>query len=359
MRLATRPFDRRMPGRAEPPATAGKRTCRSTQRAADRKEKMTCMAAQTGLLRRSPRPSLAALTLILAVLSSHLHARSLTVEVYRGGYASVNSFIISNGHEVAVIDVQRKVSEAAKLADIVRSKNLPLVYILISHGHTDHFTGMAYFHSAFPEARIVVANAQIKQDIRNYARYMDQGGATAGEPALDPSLREISAANPGGFDYERCIEVLRKPRLSLPSGGTLELDAGYPPTEAPHMTTVYSKDLNALFLADLGYNDVHLWLGDDATSARIAAWRGQLLRIRSHYRALNPTVYPGHGEPTDLALLGRMIAYLDDFVSVTNHASSALAAQQEMRRRYPSYREADFFLKYSVEHFVPGAAPGP
>jgi glyoxylase-like metal-dependent hydrolase (beta-lactamase superfamily II) len=301
-------------------------------------------------------PSFAGLLLILTAVATRVDAQSMTIEVYRGGYASVNSFIISNGHALAVIDVQRKVGEAEKLADVVRSKKLPLAYILVTHGHTDHFTGIAFFHREFPRARIVVASAQIKQDIRDYARYMERGGATASEPALDPSLRELSAANPDGFDYERTIEVLEGGRLNMPGGGALALNAGYPPTEAPHMTTVYSKDLNALFLADLGYNEVHLWLGDDATAVRIAAWRIELLRIQSAYRELNPTVYPGHGEPTDLSLISRMVAYLDDFVNVTNRAGSAAAAQLEMERRYPHYREADFFLKYSVEHFLPSPA---
>ena len=48
-----------------------------------------------------------------------------------------------------VMDVQRKTYEAKKLADRVRARNLPLSTILISHGHTDHFTGMDLFHREF------------------------------------------------------------------------------------------------------------------------------------------------------------------------------------------------------------------
>lgn len=52
---------------------------------------------------------------------------------------------------------------------LVKSKGLPLTYILISHGHTDHFTGMDLFHKEFPLAKIVVANEGIKRDIKSYA----------------------------------------------------------------------------------------------------------------------------------------------------------------------------------------------
>ena len=276
----------------------------------------------------------------------------LQVEVYKGGFASVNSFIFSNGHSLMVMDVQRKASEASKLADLLKAKHLPLKYILITHGHTDHFTGMALLHAEFPQARIVVANEAIKRDIKAYAIYMDRGGATGAEPALDPALRPRSMRNPGGFDYEHTIEVLRGNRLTLEGGGTFELTSDYPPTEAPHMTTLYSKDLNALFLADLGYNRVHPWMGDDITRERISTWRSELLRIKAKYAALNPRVYPGHGDPTDMGLFDRMVGYIDDFTRITSAAPSTEAAMRGMQLLYPDYEQADFFLKYSVENHV-------
>jgi len=292
------------------------------------------------------------LTLVAGVFEGAC-AQSLHVEVFAGGFASVNSFIFSNGKSLTVMDVQRKSREAERLADIVRSKRLPLTHILISHGHTDHFTGMAVFQREFPGAQIVVANEAIKRDIKAYAIYMDSGGETGAEPSLERALRPRSGDNPAGFDYEHAIHVLSGRELLLEGGGTLELSSDYPPTEAPHMTTVYCKELNALFLADLGYNRVHLWLGDDISRARIAAWRAQLLRLKSTYAGLNPKVYPGHGPPSDMTLFDATIGYLDDFVRITSAAKSRQEAFKAMRALYPAYKEADFFLKYSVERHVP------
>jgi glyoxylase-like metal-dependent hydrolase (beta-lactamase superfamily II) len=283
-------------------------------------------------------------------------APKLQVEVYKGGFASVNSFIFSNGHSLLVMDVQRKASEASKLVDLIKAKHLPLTTILISHGHTDHFTGMALLHAEFPQARIVVASEAIKRDIKAYAIYMDQGGATGAEPALDPALRPRSVQNPGGFDYEHTIEVLGTNTVTLEGGGTLELTSDYPPTEAAHMTTVYSKDLNALFLADLGYNRVHPWMGDDIDSERVSKWRSELLRIKAKYAALNPRVYPGHGDPTDRGLFDRMVRYIDDFTRITAAAPSTEEAMRNMQVLYPDYEQADFFLKYSVENHVRAAS---
>lgn len=276
----------------------------------------------------------------------------LEVEAFAGGFATVNSFIFSNGRSLVVMDAQRKTAEARKLVELIKAKHLPLTHILISHGHTDHFTGMALLHQEFPQAQIVVASEAIKRDIKEYALYMDTGGQTGAEPALEPALRPKSAGNPGGFDYENTIHVLPGNTLTLDGGGTLEITSDYRPAEAPHMATVYSKDLNALFLADFGYNKVHPWMGDDISRERIATWRAELLRIKDRYAQRSPTVYPGHGAPTDMTLLDDMVRYIDDFIRITSHARTRAEAMQQMRALYPAYGEADFFLKYSVENHV-------
>jgi len=298
---------------------------------------------------RLQRPAIAA---VLCLAANGAWAAELTVDVFAGNFATVNSFIISNGRSLLLLDAQRKTSEAKKLADAIRAKHLPLAYILISHGHTDHFTGMAWLHEQFPQAKIVVADEAIRRDIKSYAIYMDTGGQTGTEPALEPALRPKSASNPDGFDYENTIHVLPTHTLTLDGGGTLELTSDYPPTEAPHMSTVYSGDLNALFLADFDYNKVHAWMGDDITRERIVAWRAQLLKIKSRYAALNPKVYPGHGEPGDMTLLDSMVRYIDDFLRVTAGARSRDEATAVMTALYPDYAQADFFLKYSIENHV-------
>jgi glyoxylase-like metal-dependent hydrolase (beta-lactamase superfamily II) len=276
----------------------------------------------------------------------------LKVEVYKGDFATVNSFIFSNGKSMVVMDVQRKSSEARKLADLVKAKRLPLTHVFISHGHTDHFTGMDVFHRQFPQAKIVVASEAIRHDVKAYAIYMNSGGETGAEPALEPALIPKSADRPNGFDYEQTIGILPSNTLTLDGGGTLQIDSSYGASEAPHMTTVYSRDLNALFLTDFGYNKVHLWMGDDIDRKRVAAWRAELVKLKSRYAPLEPTIYPGHGDPTDISLFDEMIRYIDDFLRVTAQARSREQAMAEMIALYPDYRQADFFLKYSVENHV-------
>ena len=280
------------------------------------------------------------------------HVQAMEVEVFAGGFASVNSFIFSNGTSLVVLDVQRKAAEAQKLIQIIKDKKLPLTHILISHGHTDHFTGMPLFRREFPNAQIVVASEAIRRDIKSYALYMDQFRTADGTSILDPGLKPKSAENPTGFDYENDIHVLPEKKLTMAGGGVLDLRDDYKPTEAAHMTTVYSKDLNALFLADFGYNKVHLWMGDDITLARVAVWRSDLLRIEKEYAPLNPKIYPGHGAPGDMGLFQQIIQYIDAYDGVIANATSRADAMARMKALYPDYREADFFLKYSVNNHL-------
>jgi glyoxylase-like metal-dependent hydrolase (beta-lactamase superfamily II) len=295
--------------------------------------------------------SMILVALLMSVASADEGSR-LTVEMYKGTFATVNSFIFSNGSTQIVIDVQRKSEEARKLAEIIKKNKLPLTHILITHGHTDHFTGMALFRDEFPDARIVVANEDIRRDIKAYAIYMDGFGATAAEPPLEPALRPKSAGNPRGFDYENTIHILSENRLVLEGGGVLELSTDYKPTEAPHMTTVYSPELNALFLSDLGYNKVHHWQGDDISWQDIANWREELLRIKSEYETLEPIIYPGHGDPGDLSMIDAMVRYIDDYVRIVQSAGSRSEAMEKMISLYPDHGEADFFLKYSIENHL-------
>ena len=93
-------------------------------------------------------------------------------------------------------------------------------------------------------------------------------------------------------------------------------------------------------------------MGSGVTHAHIDNWRAQLVNFEAEYKDRNPTVYPGHGELTDMSIFVELIQYIDDFKRITANATSREEAMAEMEMLYPDYREASFLLKNSVDFHV-------
>ncbi|WP_298514940.1 MBL fold metallo-hydrolase [uncultured Kordia sp.] len=272
----------------------------------------------------------------------------LSVEVFKGKEASVNSYLFSNGKSLMVMDVLRSTKDAKKLAQFIKTKKLPLTNILITHGHPDHYIGMDILKKEFPDAEIIVPTIEIKKDIIGFSKWMESVGWLDGEPNLKPQSNE----NPSGFDYENQINILNSNTFTLKGGGTLELKSSYKPTEAEHLTTVYSKDLNALFTSDFCYNGVHLWLGQGVDSVHIANWKSELKNFKEKYNNTETIIYPGHGSSSDAKLFDVVLKYISDFESTINKSESKDEAIHIMKELYPSWEQSDFLLLFSVDYHM-------
>ena len=268
----------------------------------------------------------------------------LTVDVHAAAESDVNAYVISDGRGAVVIDATRNAEDGARVAELVKARTSGPVTVLVTHGHPDHFLGLGALRAALPDARFVVARPEIEADIIGMATWMTGEGWLEKLPAMKPR----SAAHPDGFDYAAEIDVLDAPRLTLPGGAVLDLRSDYAATEAEHMTTIYSRDLNALFTGDLAYNDVHLWLGVGVTRAAAASWQSTLTDLEAAWAPTAPTIYPGHGAPTSTTVFSADRAYIADLLAVTAAAPSDDAARAAMIEKYPAHANRDFLLMMSV-----------
>jgi glyoxylase-like metal-dependent hydrolase (beta-lactamase superfamily II) len=270
---------------------------------------------------------------------------SIAVSVYAAEEADVNAFVLADPKGTFIIDCTRNSNEAKKAADLARSKGKTPKLMLITHGHPDHYMGMAQMKKEFPGLRIVVANRGIKDDIISFSNWMESVGWLENEPEMKPK----SEKHPGGFDYQKEIEVLNARQIQLPGGAILELKSHYAPTEAPHETTVYSNDLNAVFVSDLAYNQVHLWMGIGVPTENVANWKQALSELEATYAGLNAKVYPGHGQPTDVSVFAEVRKYIDVLLQVVSETKTEDEAKTKMVALYPTYRNADFLLVQSIK----------
>jgi glyoxylase-like metal-dependent hydrolase (beta-lactamase superfamily II) len=274
-------------------------------------------------------------------------AKNIRLDVYHGKEASVNAYLFSDDQSMIVVDCLRNSEEASHLANRIKSHKKPFTHILITHGHPDHFLGMNVLKQQFPDARIVVTKPEIKNDIAGFAAWMESVGWLEAEPAMKPK----TVFNENGFDYEANIEVLNANTLVLAEGAVLELNSDYPPSECEHLTTIYSKDLNAFFPNDFCYHGVHPWLAVDKQN--IDYWKNQLKEFKKQWEEQNPKVYPGHGQPADVSMFDEVLNYIENFEATVKNTKTRTEAMDAMQKLYPNHQQADFLLFHSVNAFLP------
>ena len=285
------------------------------------------------------------LSICIAGLSSVASASDVHVDVFSAKAANVNSFIIFDSVGSLIVDTTRNSKEALQVATLARTHGIPHI-IFVTHGHPDHFLGMGALKKEFPDAKILVASQDIKDDIIEFAEMAEKNHWTDDEPLMKPK----STQNPDGFDYEQEVQVLSGNYLKLPGGEKLEVLSQSPPTEAKHETLLFSKDLNALFASDLTYNGVHLWLGRGVDSQAIENWKTELLSIKNKYAPFKVKVYPGHGEPTDPLIFDTDIKYINDLLMTVKSLKTQEEVTAAMEKKYPNWKGSDFLLKESIKN---------
>jgi glyoxylase-like metal-dependent hydrolase (beta-lactamase superfamily II) len=267
---------------------------------------------------------------------------TIQLEVYHGKEATVNAYIFFDNQSMILVDCLRNSEEAKTLADLIKRHNQPLTHILITHGHPDHYLGLKAMKQEFPSARIVVTTQEIKNDIITFSAWMESVGWLETEPAMKPK----TVHNENGFDYVNNIEVLNSKTLTLAEGAVLELNSDYLSAESEHLTTIYSKDLNAFFTNDFCYNGVHMWLAVDKKN--IENWKRQLEQFTTNFANQKPKIYPGHGQEADISLFSQVKKYIEDFEDTIAKSSTRAEAMETMTSLYPDHKQADFLLLNSI-----------
>jgi len=273
------------------------------------------------------RPLIAALITLTACGEATDNTPIAIEQVTQPGFASVNSWLLETSEGVVVIDAQRALSTGAMVADAVAATEKPLLAVIISHPHPDHFGGLTALLDRFPGAPVYAS----------------------------PTTQQVIATDSNGYQAatrqaipEDSPEVFAVPNRTFTDGETLqfgelklivdEIGAG----ESETMTILHAPELSALFVSDLVAHRMTGFL----LERRTGAWLEQIAAVQRDYGEAAPMIYPGHGSAgTFETLLTEQDAWLLDLRQLVRAKLEQgpltpigiSEIEGEMQAKYPDY----------------------
>jgi glyoxylase-like metal-dependent hydrolase (beta-lactamase superfamily II) len=217
-------------------------------------------------------------------------------------WSPMSSTLIAGEHDAVLVETLVTFDQVDALADWAESHGKRVTAILITHGHSDHWIGLARLLERFPHARGLAVRSVLDR-----ARFeaMDEGQqkywhtSFPGEIPQTPVLPELL----DGDSFELDGHELR----------IIEIGQG----DTEHSSIVYAPSIGAVVAGDVVYNQVHMMTAEtDATSRE--AWIASLDAIA----ALDPiTVVSGHkrvGAPDTPDTIEQSKQYLRDFTRIVD-----------------------------------------
>ena len=224
---------------------------------------------------------------------------------------AVNSYWIETDEGIILIDAGRFLSQARYALNEILTVNKPILGILITHPHTDHYGGLPVFVKAAIDNVPIYASEITYNDLKTDAQGF------------------IGARNQlHGNDFPD-KDTIPLPDRIVKTGDTIELGGltfeviDLPNNETITTTLYYLPQQNALFAGDFVVNQTIPFLGDGFSSN----WLSQLRSLRSGI-PLETTIYHGHGEPERAkVLIPQQIEYIE---TVRSLVTEALTSDREV-----------------------------
>lgn len=201
-----------------------------------------------------------------------------------------NAYLVDTPSGVVAIDATLRVSDAKALRARIDARGVPLLAVLLTHGHPDHYNGTAILTQG--RGVPVIATSDVDRVIRaDDAKKAQQWTPMFG--AEWPSPRAFPTRI-----------VADGERVSL--GGRVFRAHAVGPAES-HADSYWTIDgAPVAFVGDLVFSGTQSYLSDGHTGAWLAA-------LAALERALptGTTLYPGHGPPGSAALIAAQRRYLE------------------------------------------------
>jgi glyoxylase-like metal-dependent hydrolase (beta-lactamase superfamily II) len=231
--------------------------------------------------------------------------------------------LVYGEHDAVLIDTPPTHGQVDALADWIESKGRPLSRIYITHGHGDHWLGLARLIERFPGAHgvataEVLARAQFEATDPGLSAYWTSifpGEVPTDEQKVLPQLLDGDIINLEGHE----LQVIHIGRA-----------------DTADSTVLFAPSVAAVVTGDLAYNEVHMMTAE-AGQAERDQWIANLDTVA----ALHPTiVVAGHKKvdrDNDPKIIAESQQYLRDFSEIVAEEDTAAAIVARMVERYPDW----------------------
>jgi glyoxylase-like metal-dependent hydrolase (beta-lactamase superfamily II) len=230
-----------------------------------------------------------------------------------------SSTLICGERDAVLVDTFLTTEQSQTLLDwvIASGKNLTAIYI--THGHGDHFFGLASLLERFPRARAVATPEVVR--------------------AMHEHLSPASIENfwrrlfPGQIpDRLLVAEPLGEHELELEGHRLVAVNTGR--TDTAHSTCLHVPSIGLIVGGDAVYNGIHPYLGETDTQSRLE-WISTLDKLEQ----LAPrAVIAGHKVPDnddDPRIIGETRQYIRDFNRLDEVTTTARELYDAMLELYP------------------------
>ncbi len=263
-------------------------------------------------------------------------------------FEEIYYYAIETEEGLILVDTGRLLSQARYALESLQQFDKPILAILITHPHTDHFGGLPVFVEAAGENVPIYASEITLESIESDERgYIENRNEQLGQDF--PDSEEIPLP-----------DFIVEDGQQLNIGGINIIAYDFPTNESDTTTTYYLPEEEVMFVGDLVNGEKTPGLFEGNTSN----WLTILRAIQQRFPNLE-RVYPGHTEPDRPdRLIEAQIDYIETFRNLVSQAleNDEIVDDEEKRniadeieRLYPDY-ETSLLLPGLIEINIDGVA---